>query len=865
MKERLLLTYLFIFIALNALGQTLTGVVVNAHDGTPVPFANVFYEKVKRPVQTDTEGKFSIPFRRDRLYISSIGYDTKTIRTTNADTLDIRLVPNATLIQEASVTGKRKKYSRKNNPAVEMMKKVIAAKKKSDLRQHDYYSFDKYAKITLAFNEITDKVFQEGKFKRMPFLKDHVEVCNETGKLILPVSVDETVSREIYRKSPESEKTLVTGQRTNGINELLSTGEILTTMAKDFFTDVDIYEEDIDLLQARFTSPIATNGAIRFYRYFIEDTVMVDNDKCFELSFTPNNPQDFGFTGMLYVMADSTWRIKRAVLGLPQRSNVNFVESMRISQTFTQLPTGEQVMTSDDMIVQLKILDFIQKGQVRRTAEYSNFSFTPIPDKAFKFKGDIHVDANAQMRDEEFWEQHRSETLTHSESRMDAFIRNLQNIKGFKPILFVGKAFIENFVETSTDPKKPSKVDIGPVNTMITHNEVDGLRLRFSAQTTANLHPNLFLRSYIAYGFKDERWKGLGEVTWSFNKKVYLPREFPVNNLTFTYNRDVMSPSDRFLPTDKDNVFVSFKWTKVDHMMYYENFRLLWDKEWANGLRINLKLSTERDQPTAALFYQKMDGKGQPTADPTLWKKSLRTTDATVSLDYRPGVTWINTKQRRISTNNDAPRITISHTTGVKGVLGNDYTFNRSEASFYKRVWLASWGRIDMTLKAGAQWNKVPFPLLITPMANLSYVRQTDHFSLIDNMEFLNDRYASLMVDWDLSGKIFNRIPLLRRLKWREYIGCNVLWGTLTSKNNPFLEKNANDSRLFYFPGHFNADGTFDYLSRPMDRRKPYVEVVAGIHNIFKLLHVEYVRRLNYLEDPKTKDWGIRLMLRVTF
>ncbi len=862
---RLLFTYLFLLAALTAFGQTLTGVVTNAHDGSPVPFANVFYEKAKNPVQTDVNGKFSLPYRRDRLYVSCIGYDTKTFRTTSADTLDVRLVPNATLIREASVTGKKKKYRRKNNPAVEMMKKVIAAKKKSDLRQHDYYSFDKYSKLTLAFNEITDKVFQEGKFKRMPFLKDHVEVCNETGKLILPISVDETVEHEIYRKSPESEKTIVTGQRTNGINELLSTGEILTTMMKDIFTDVDIYEDNIDLLQARFTSPIATDGAIRFYRYFIEDTVMVEGEKCFELSFTPNNPQDFGFTGMLYVMADSTWRVKKATLALPQRTGVNFVESMRISQTFTQLPSGEQVMTSDDMLVQLKILDFLQKAQVRRTAEYFNFSFSPIPDKSFKFKGDIQVDANAQMRDEEFWEQHRSETLTRSESRMDAFIKNLQSIKGFKPILFVGKAFIENFVETSTDPDKPSKVDIGPVNTMITHNEVDGLRLRFSAQTTANLHPQLFLRSYIAYGFKDERWKGLGEVTWSFNKKGYLPREFPVNNLTFTYNRDVMSPSDRFLPTDKDNVFVSFKWTKVDHMMYYENFRLLWDKEWANGLRINLKLSTERDQPTAALFYQRLDGKGQPTNDPTLWTKSLRTTDATFSLDFRPGVTWINTKQRRISSNNDAPRITLSHTTGVKGVLGNDYTFNRSEASFYKRVWLASWGRIDMTFKAGAQWNKVPFPLLIMPTANLSYVRQTDHFSLINNMEFLNDRYASLMVDWDMNGKIFNRIPFLRRLKWREYIGCNVLWGTLTSKNNPFLEKNAGDSRLFYFPGHFNADGTFDYLSRPMDKRKPYVEVVAGIHNIFKLLHVEYVRRLNYLEDPDTKDWGIRLMLRVTF
>ena len=138
-------------------------------------------------------------------------------------------------------------------------------------------------------------------------------------------------------------------------------------------------------------------------------------------------------------------------------------------------------------------------------------------------------------------------------------------------------------------------------------------------------------------------------------------------------------------------------------------------------------------------------------------------------------------------------------------------------------------------------------------------------FSLIDNMEFLNDRYVSLMVSWDMNGKIFNRIPLLRKLKWREMIGCNVLWGMLTDKNNPLLERNAGDSRLYYFPGHFNADGTFSYLSSPMDRHTPYVEVFAGIHNIFKILHVEYVRRLTYVDRPDTDKWGIRLMMRITF
>ena len=843
--------------------QNITGVVTDAKTGQPIPFANVRYEKGGGG-QTDTDGNFSLPFKAGRIYVSIIGYDTKNFKVSQPGHHQVKLDPTDLSFDEAVVTGRKDKYSRKNNPAVELMRKVIAAKKNNNLKEHDYYSIDRYSKLTLAFNEMTERVFQEGEFKKFAFLKEHVETCNETGKLILPLSVDEAVTRYIYRKDPETEKSIVLGKRSTGVNDLINTGEIMSTMLQDCFSDVDIYQDDIRLLQYPFTSPISSKTAIGFYRYFIEDTLQVDNEKCIHVSFTPNNSQDFGFSGNLYIVADSTYRVKRVQMGVPMRTGINFVEGMDITQVYEQLPSGEQVLIKDDMIVQLRLAKFIQKFQVRRTTEYSNYDFSKIPDKAFRFKGDQMTAANAMMQDEEFWEERRSEDLTASEDKMSLFIKRLEGIKGFKPVLFVGKAFIENFVETSVDPKHPSKVDIGPVNTMISQNFVDGLRLRASAQTTANLHPHIFLRGYVAYGFKDHRWKGLGEVTYSFNEKAYLPREFPVNNLTFTYNRDVMSPSDKFMPTDKDNVFISFKWTDVEHMMYYENYTLRWDREWENGVRFKLQLRTEENEPTAALFYQPLIAGSGPTKQGYLGK--IRTTDLTAALTYQPGAKWMNTKQRRIAANNDAPIYSLSHTTGVEGVLGSDYTYNVTEAGVYKRFWMNSWGKIDVNLKGGVQWNKVPYPLLIMPAANLSYIIEDNTFNLIDNMEFLNDRYASLMLSWDMNGKLFNRIPLLKKLKWREFIGCNVLWGTLSSKNNPFLEKNAGDARLFYFPGTFDAEtGTYDYLSHVMDKKTPYVEVVAGIHNIFKLFHIQYVHRLTYVDRPDTQKWGIRFMLRVKF
>ena len=851
-----------------AVAQTVSGIVVDAKSGSPLPFVNVYYEGKGVGAATDENGNFSVPYRKgwNILTISSVGFKKMEIPISGPiENLKVRLEVNSQTIKGVSIKGKRKKYDRKNNPAVELMRKVIAAKKHSDLRRHDYFSYQKYEKRTFALNEFTEKVFDDEHFKKLPFLKERVETCPETGKLILPISVDETFSKRIFKKDGNIDKTIVEGRNSTGLNEFFNTGDIATTMIEDVFTDVDIYDNNIHVLQSEFVSPLSSSSGISFYRYFIADTLDVDGIRCIEVTFTPNNSQDFGFNGSLYIMADSTYRVHKATLNLPHNNAVNFVSDMYVSQEFETLPTGEQVIVNDNMIVQISVIGSFTKFHIKRDTYYSNYSLEEIPEKEFKFLGKERLLADAMMKDNKYWNSVRPEPLTEKESTMDDFLKKMESTKGFKFVLFVAKAFIENFVETSTDREKPSKVDIGPINTIFSQNFVDGFRLRMSAQTTANLNPHLFAKGYVAYGFKDHKWKGMGELTYSFNKKAYLPREFPVNNLTVTYQYDDASPSDIFMPTDKDNVFTSFRWTKVNHMNYVQKLRVLYEREWENGLRLTAQVKKESNEATAALFYQPLDGTGTPSPDKNLNINKFEMADVMIGLRFQPGATYINTKQRRIATNNDSPIFELNHTIGLKNVLGNDYTYNYTEAKVYKRLYLSSWGKIDTYVKGGIQWNKVPFPLLIMPAANLSYIKERETFSLIDNMEFMNDRFVSIMSGWDMNGKILNRIPLIRKLKWREYIGFNMLWGTLTDKNNPFLAKNAGDSRLFYFPGEFRKDGTFKYQSRVMDKNKPYFEVVAGIHNIFKILHVEYVRRLNYLDNPDIDKWGIRIMLRMTF
>lgn len=829
----------------------ITGVVIDSRTQDSIPLVSVSYKSLHKAVVGSAGGEFSIARHEGEiLTVSAVGYQKRNIRV-NKNTpnrLIVRLSQDQHQLSEVIVNSKRKtKYSRKDNPAVELMRRVIAAKKKNDIANHDFYQYNEYQKITLSVNDIKQKDIDSGFFAKRKWLADQIEVSPYNEKLILPLSVDETVTQHLYRRTPHAEKKVIKGQRSDGINQLIQTGDILNTVMKDVFTNVDIYDDHVRLLQYPFPSPIGST-AISFYRYYIEDTVYVDSSLCYHLQFIPNNQQDFGFRGEIYILADSTLHVKQVNLSIPKRSDVNFVDHLQVNQKYVQLPNGEWVLSVDDMIVELTFAKFISKFVVARTTRNNDYDFSALPDRLFRGKTRQEKEGGAMMQDEAFWNEYRAVELTKGESGMDAFIHRIEQLKGFKYIIFGAKALIENFVETGPTKEK-NMVDIGPVNTMFTSNFVDGFRTRLSAQTTANLNKHWFALGYYAHGWRSDKNYYRGDLIYSFNKKDFLPRDFPKRTITFSSSYDVASPSDKFIPTDKDNVFTALKWAKVDKMMFYNRQLLSFEYEQNWGFKTTVQLKTEENEPCGALAFTPLSEVGVQTSP-----MKIRTTEARVELRLEPGRTYVNTKQRRLAVNLDMPVFTLSHTMGFEGILGGDYRYNVTEVGIYKRFWMGSWGKIDTNVKAGAQWNQVPYPLLIMPAANLSYLIEDETFNLINNMEFLNDRYASLDVSWDMNGKIFNRLPLIKHLKWREYIGIKCLWGSLTDKNNPYLAQNAGSSLLMQFP-----EGSY-----VMDHR-PYMEAIIGVHNIFKLFHVEYVHRLSYQELPTAHKNGVRFTFRMTF
>lgn len=817
------------------------GQVKDKNDGTPLARASVRYQGEKESVLTDDLGNFRIDKKPGKtLRITSVGYKEKDFNiASGTDFVEAKMENSSRTLGEVSVKARRRRYHRKNNPAVELMRHVIEKKKQTRLENHDFYRYDKYQKITFFINDV-DRL-QKDSTKRY-WYSGQVEVSPLNDKKVIPLTVDETMSTRLYRKSPEKTQDIIKGKQTKGVNTIIQTGEMANEALKEVFRDVDIYDDFIKILKHEFTSPIGRT-AIDFYRFSIMDTVTVENDSCYHLLFYPNNHQDFGFQGELWVMKDSTLHVRRCKLQIPNKSEVNYVRNMHVTLDYKKASNGEWQLADDEMWGEFRVYDFLPDMLVTRNTNLTNYNFEPFGDGEFRGKAKEYTYSMAKQRDDSFWQDSRGTTLTKGEKNMDSFVDEMKKSKGFGWVLLAGRVFIENFLETGSKNTK-SKFDIGPLNTIVSYNFVDGLRMRLGGRTTGALNHRLFASGYGAYGFKTKNFYYNTTLTYSLNRKENMPWEFPQRTLTFESEKDVMSPSDKYIHNNKDNMFMAIRPKDVREMYFYNRQSLRFDYETRWGLRFNLGAKTESNEVAADLHFYPVTG--TPEA------RDFRTTELSFGLGYCANTSFINTKSGRYTLNNDKPDFSLTHTVGVKNLVGGDYNLNLTEASIYHRVWLGSFGRINIRVNGGIQWNKVPYPLLIMPPVNLSYFNHDETFSLMDNMEFLNDRYAFWSLAWDMNGKLFNRIPLLHYLKFREYIAIKGMWGHLSSKNNPI--RNAADPMLFRLPDRTHIMSN-----------QPYWELVLGIHNIFRMFGVEYVRRLTYTDYESADKWGIRFNFSIQF
>ena len=830
-----------------------SGIVKDSITGEPLPFVSVYFDGSTIGAMTDDNGTFTLQNNQGytKLAAASLGYDTKFIDLKpgkNNDNLEVLLKPTAFEISEVVVKPKREKYTRKDNPAVELIKKVIAHKNDNRIEAKPEYQTEVYEKLSLSLDNFNPNLDKNKFLKKFKFIKNYLDTSEFNGKPILTVSVRENLSDFYYRKSPKAEKTIVRAKRMQGIDKTLDDGGGITSNLEEIFKSINIFDNNIPILLNRFVSPLSSTLATTYYHYYIMDTLDVGGDKCVDLAFVPANSESYGFTGRLYITLDGNYAVKKVLLNTPANINLNWVDKLRIEQEFKQMPDSTWVLDQENTFVNFYVVKGTQQLYAHQLRNYDNYNFNvQNADSVFGLLGALHVLPEATAQPDTFWTHNRPIPLKEKEDALKDLLGQLRKVPAFNAIIKTAEILITGYIPTAND-KKVTKFDFGPMNTTFSANHLEGFRMRVGGMTTANLNPYWFASGYLAYGTNDRKIKYNLKLTHSFTKKEYHEGENPVNNLSFIQEYDVYTPGQDFLFTSKDNIFVAWKVGEpVTKMQYIRKSVLQYEKEWLNGLTWKSWIMNQNNEAAGTLQYIKRDESGN-----LYHIKDFTTSEIGTQLRFAPGERAYNGRSGKESVFNlskDAPVFKLSHQLGIKGVLGGDYNYNHTEISAEKRIWLSSFGHIDAQVKAGKVWDKVPFPLLILPNTNQSVTIQPEAFHMMNALEFVTDQYVSFNATYYLKGWILNRIPGIKWLRLREVLSFNMIYGGLTDKNNPTLTPG-----LFLLP-----DGT-----QPLGST-PYMECSVGLENIFKILRIDYYRRLTYLDHPDIKKGGIRIALRFTF
>lgn len=767
------------------------------------------------------------------------GYDADTLR--------------GRTLNEVVVHCGKQRYSKRNNPAVDFARRIREARDVNDPRRKPLYSYSKYDRMEFGLHDFSVGDTTIGKKAgKFAFLKEYVDTTDASGIPRLPLSIKEKYSDVVYRRSPHSEKLIVRGIRQNGVDEIADLQNV-QTMVEDVFREIDLYDDNVNLLQNRFVSPLSAI-APDFYKFYLTDTVSLGDMRCIVLSFAPRNPATFGFLGRIYVeKGDTSMFVRRVDMGVSPTINLNFIDHIRIIQEYDKAPDGTRQKKLDDFNAVISVIKGTQPLYARRTTRYSGHTFKPAAEMTSYLDrlGDTFDDEQAYERDSVYWirvTDQKGDTPTGNK-RIVQMMARLRQV----PLYRYGERFLKLMVVGYVPTGNPSKFDFGPLNTTLSGNSVEGLRLRAGGITTANLSRHFFTRGYVAYGTRDQRWKYRGEVEYSFNRKRYHSREFPIHSIRLEHQYDIDQLGQNYMFTNPDNMFLALKRGSNHLITYLRHTTATYQLELANNFSTTVTASSRRMEPGPWVPLMTTDGQ-------TL--SHYTQNRASITLRYAPGEKFYQTKSARIPINLDPWVFVLTHTYGPDNRLGNRFGINRTEISIQKRFWFSAFGFADVIIKGAREWSRTAYTNLLSPNANLSYTIQPESFALTDPMEFLGDTG----LQWDLTywanGALFNYIPLLKKLKLREVIAFRGWWSRLSDKNNPMVELSdissgkSIDNPLLLWPDYV--------LATPMHSR-PYMEMSAGIDNLLKCLRVDYVWRLNYRDTPGVSRSGLRVSLHVTF
>lgn len=744
-------------------------------------------------------------------------------------------------LNEIIVRAKGQKYSKKNNPAVDFVNQLRSTGNLNSPKNYEYYSYDRYGRLTVALCPFDSAKMARGSFG---FLKEHTDSSPISGRPILPVSVKEKSSKVYFSGHGDTRKEIVEAVSRNGLDEMVNQ-EGIERILEDILREVDLYQNDVNLLQSRFVSPLSSIGP-DFYMYFLTDTVTDGNgQRWVELSFTPRVNTTFGFLGRLYVAeGDSTMFVRNVRLSFPSHINVNFIDKINIEQTYEQAPDGTRIKVLDNLQAELKIIPGIPGFYAQRMSKFSNHSFE-VPDSSTlvlvnDIVGDSYTvpDALDMGMSQGFWETVREGDMPEPQKKVGNLMQNLRDVRSYRYIEKTIKILGTGYIPTNGD-FNASRFDFGPLFNMVSNNKLEGWRVQLGGMTTHNLSKRWFLEGYLAYGFKDHRLKEKLSVEYSFIDKEGYHKNFPVRSIQLGYSDDVYYLGQKL--NAYGMLFQSIQRDTKSLIAYRRQGWSTFTYERDNHFSWTLTGNIARVESTRLMDFKRADG--MPFGHYSV-------IEGVASIRWAPGEKIYETRVHRRNINDDNLILQFSLGGGRIYTPWNHFNKINLEASVQKRVWLSAFGWFMFNVAGGKMFGTLPFSELATLPVSTSYLIVDGTFSLAQPMEFMGDLYGKWDVMYNGMGILFSRLPLIKKLKIREVVGLRGWWSSLDKKNNP-----ANNPWLFQFP--------YDTEITRMPR--PYMEFYAGLDNILSILRVDWVWRATYRGVPGCDKWGIRLALHFSF
>ena len=814
---------LIFFISTLSFSQTKVSGVILDDANQPISYATVAFKNSPEGVIADENGKFYLESKKTytTLAVSFVGYKDKEIELSGEHNYDLKIVlANSNEIAEVKIYGG--KTSKKNNPAIDILRKIWERKKKNGLRQFNHYQYDKYEKIEFDINSI-DSAFMKSKiFKNVEFIFQHVDTSAITGKNFLPIFINETMSKVYGDNEKSRTKDVLQANKYSGFGNANNDG--VNAFLKDLYADYDIYNNYLKFFDKDFVSPLSRTG-IQVYNYVLADSTFIDKKWCYNIVYYPRRKNELTFKGDFWVN-DSTFAIKSINMEASKSANINWVRDIYIEQEFDVLNDSVFLLKRDHMMTDFALTKKEGSNGMygKRTTMFKNHEFNQPKDDKF-YREDVNkFDKEVYTKTDDYWDENRFESLNSNEKGIYEMLDTLKTVPKIKRFYNLVSILGSGYVQVG-------KFDIGPIFSTLGYNDVEGQRVRLGGRTYFGPNDPWRIQGYTAYGFKDDKIKYGINARVMLNKKnrfiVSLGNRRDVEQIgvSLTTSNDVLGrsfASSSFFSSGTNNKLTNVNLTNLG-----------FEIEPVKNLVFESSFSYRTLSSASSEF--KLDY----FTDNSYTSTSNKITQSEVNflVNYTPKRKMVGYGVDRIDVDLNYPRIFVSYSQGLKGVFDSDFNYSKLQLYYRQPLLIGGFGRLFSTLEIGKTFGAVPLSLMGIIPGNQSYFIIDNTYNLLNYYDFVADQYTSLHLEHNFNGKLFARVPLLRKLNWREIIGVKAVYGSVSDENIAL-----------------NASG--QSYQAPVNG---YYEYSAGIGNIFKVMRIDGAWRGSYFNVPDARKFTIRV------